>query len=173
MQQPTGALYDLLQRSFLSYMFHPYPYFAQIIPFNLKILLGRKNGRVTVVYGPIRALEENLSKTTLLLHLLNWRSFTDTKDEETSWIEFFFISRIRWLSYLCYSRCWRAKEKNVDVFSQGNIAYEDNMEQFKTTEWIPLILVVMMVTLIMIGVQHPLNILMINLQCLIFIILSS
>lgn len=128
------------------------------------------------MYGPTRAswpLEENLGKTTLLLHLLNWRSFTDTKGEETSWIEFFFISRIRWLSYLCYSRCWRAKEKNFDVFSQGNIAYEDNVEQFKTTEWIPLILVVMMVTLIMIGVQHPLNILMINLQCLIFIILSS
>lgn len=40
------------------------------------------------MYGPTRALEENLSKTTLLLHLLNWRSFTDTKDEETSWIEF-------------------------------------------------------------------------------------
>lgn len=72
-------------------MFHPYPYFAQIIPFNLKVLLGRKNGRVTVVYGPTRALEENFSKTTLLLHLLNSRSFTDTKDEETSWIEFFLF----------------------------------------------------------------------------------
>lgn len=73
-QQPTSALYDLLRRSLLSYMFHPYPYFAQIIPFNLKVLLGRKNGRVTVVYGPTRAswpLEENLGKTTLLLHLLN------------------------------------------------------------------------------------------------------
>lgn len=65
-QQPTGALYDLLQRFLLSYMFHPYPYFAQII-----VLLGRKNGRVTVVYGPTRALEENLSKTTLLLNLFN------------------------------------------------------------------------------------------------------
>lgn len=78
----------------MSYMFHPYPYFAQIIPFNLKVLLGRKNGRVTVVYGPTRAswpLEENLGKTTLLLHLLNWRSFTDTKGEETSWIEFFLF----------------------------------------------------------------------------------
>lgn len=85
-QQPTGALYDLLQRFLLSYMFHPYPYFAQII-----VLLGRKNGRVTVVYGPTRALEENLSKTTLLLNLFNWRSFTDTKDEETSWIEFFLF----------------------------------------------------------------------------------
>jgi len=49
-----------------------------------------KNGKVPVVCGNIHAtwpLEEEYCRNMLILHTQNWRSITDIKDENTTWVE--------------------------------------------------------------------------------------